>query len=126
MIVKAFINGVDYSSHIVSPVNLALLREEALNEGTVVFKGMTEKDFKPLSLVSIEFYDDENDTAPFVLSFCVSSCKSTEFPAGSCRYNVTIPIIEETKRLERITCSALTFTNTKGTTYADDTFVVSG
>lgn len=126
MIAEVIINGVDYSKHVVTPINLAFLLDESLDEGALILKSVPVKTFKPLTPIQITFRQRPYDSKPLNMYFCVASCKSTEYPILSGYYNMTLTVIEETKRLERVTCSALTFTNAKGTTYADDTFVQPG
>lgn len=112
------IDGTDYTEYIPMPFKWSSLLDERLDEGRMSMRHCPVPLFAPMSEVKI-MLSDKNNTATEKV-FLVSADDSTEAPAGSGYYNHEIMLIEETKKLEGIIIDSLTFTNSLGRAYADN------
>lgn len=95
------------------PLAYSLLKDEALDEANIIFYNSHKECYPPGTNVSIEIYDHGLIDK---LYFIVSLDKSYNLPIGSDTYKHEMSLIEETKELEGIPCSSLTFTNTVAST----------
>lgn len=139
----------DYTSNAVFPIKFANFLDEQLDEAQLTLKRITEKYFKPTTLVEITItntpealfssddfirlrdnaetkgitysYDSNTKriTETKTLKFIVANDNSIEQPIGSGLYNHEIYLIELTKILEGHIGESITFTNALGNNYLD-------
>ena len=91
------INGNDYSKYVMFPFKVSNLLDEQLDEASLTLVGVPEKNFKPLTDVTITL---TNVLETQIYHMLVASDKSDEIPTGSGKYKHELYLIEQTKYLE--------------------------
>jgi hypothetical protein len=91
------INGNDYSEYVMFPFKVSNLLDEQLDEASLTLIGVPEKNFKPLTDVTITL---TNVLETQIYHMLVASDKADEIPSGSGKYKHELYLIEQTKYLE--------------------------
>jgi hypothetical protein len=112
------IDGTDYTRYIPMPWKWSARLDERLDECRMSMKQCPVPIFEPMSEVKIRLSDKKNGITE--MTYIVAADDSTEIPVGSGFYNHELMLIEETKKLEGIIIDSLTFTNSLGRTYLDN------
>ena len=91
------INGNDYSKHVMFPFKVSNLLDEQLEEASLTLIGVPEKNFTPLTDVTVTLINDNKTQSYYML---VASDKADEIPTGKGKYKHELYLIEQTKYLE--------------------------
>ena len=105
---KLYINDYEETG-VVFTFRYSELLDERLDEAYVDIYNSYVEAYAPTSDVRVEIY--QNNALADTQHYIVSNDNSTEYPIGSRKYKHTIHLLERTKLLDGIVCSALTFTN---------------
>lgn len=103
------INGNDYSNHVMFPFKVSNLLDEQLDEASLTLIGVSEKNFKPLTDVTVTLTNGNKTQSYHML---VASDKSDEIPTGSGKYKHELYLIEQTKYLECFIVRSIGFVDT--------------
>lgn len=109
------INGNDYSKHVMFPFKVSNLLDEQLDEASLTLIGVPEKNFKPLTDVTVTLTNGNKTQSYYMF---VASDKSDEIPTGSGRYKHELYLIEQTKYLECFIVRSIGFVNPLEKSYA--------
>ncbi len=104
-----YVNNV--KEQIAYPFSFSNLLDERLDEATVTIYGSTTKEYPPLAKAELYIMKQDETALEDKITYLISRDDSEEFPIGSGRYKHILSLIEETKELDGIVCSSLTFTN---------------
>lgn len=103
----------------VFPFSWGELLDERLDEAYITLYDSPEKTYKRLTDVEVTITNGPRVKKEY---FIIASDNSYELPVGSGKYKHDIYLIERTKLLEGIYCSSITFTNSKGNIYTENTY----
>lgn len=120
---EVYIDGKDYTKHVVFPIKWSNLLDERLDETRLTLKNLSENIIHPLTPLTIKLTD--KNEKEIILNTVVTTDEAEEMPVGSGKYDHEIMCLEETKILEGIVVDALTFTNSLGRDYTKNAAKVS-
>lgn len=109
------INGNDYSKYVQFPFKVSNLLDEQLDEASLTLIGVPEKNFKPLTDVTVTL---TNVPETQIYHMLVASDKADEIPTGSGKYKHELYLIEQTKYLECFIVRSIGYLNPLEKSYA--------
>lgn len=110
---------LDCSSQVVFPIKWTELLDEQLDESSLTLLTSEKELFKPLSKVTMRFWNEETPNNIKEIVMLVSSDIAEELPVGSGKYKHELSLIEETKFLEGFICRSQGYVNPLGTIDGD-------
>ena len=118
--VAVYINGINYTAKLVTPVKWSGLLDESLDEAMIALRHVKKRDvFMPglpveLHVKNTVVLGSTSKTEEKILYYLLAGDASEETPAGSGLYDHDISLVEPTKYAELVICDTQTITNVIG------------